>query len=183
LELWGQSMIVMGVDPGIQTTGYGVIARDEGRSPVLIECGAIHPAAGQPLERRLQEIFEGVSEIIERTRPDALCVEGVFYGRNVKTTVTLGHARGVVILAAALRDIPVTEYPPAEVKNAVVGSGKAGKSQVAFMVQKHLSLAAPPSPSDAADGVAVALCHLFNSGLRGMTGTALRAGVGRKHVD
>ncbi|NIR46460.1 MAG: crossover junction endodeoxyribonuclease RuvC, partial [Gemmatimonadetes bacterium] len=86
------------------------------------------------------------------TRPDVLCVEGVFYGRNVKTTVILGHTRGAVLLAAAALGVPVMEYPPAEVKNSVVGTGRAAKGQVAFMVQRHLSLSEPPAPQDAADG-------------------------------
>jgi crossover junction endodeoxyribonuclease RuvC len=175
-------MIVLGVDPGTQITGYGVVARGDDRRPVLVECGAIRLTANTPLAERLLEIFEGVAGVIERTRPDVLCVEGVFYGRNVRTTVILGHARSAVMLAAAARRIPVVEYPPAEVKNAVVGTGKAGKEQVAFMVQKHLSLAEMPAPPDAADGVALALCHLFRerSG-----GGSLRAhgGVGRKHSD
>jgi crossover junction endodeoxyribonuclease RuvC len=162
-------MIVLGVDPGTRTTGYGVVFRAEGNDPSLVECGAIRSATQAPLAERLLEIFEGISEVIERTRPDVLCVEGVFYSRSVRTPVILGHARGAVMLAAAVRGIPVAEYPPAEVKSAVVGSGRAAKDQVAFMVQKHLSLAEPPQPSDAADGVAVALCHLFRSrALEGM---------------
>jgi len=170
-------MIVLGVDPGSQVTGYGVVEEETGRSPTLVECGAIRSSAGRPLAERLLELFEGVSSVIERTRPDVLCVEGVFYGRNVRTTVILGHARSAVILAAAMRGVPVAEYAPAAVKSAVVGSGRAGKDQVAFMVQKHLSLAEPPSPADAADGVALALCHLFQAG------PVASGGVGRKHVD
>jgi crossover junction endodeoxyribonuclease RuvC len=173
-------VIVLGVDPGTQVTGYGVVREADDRAFTLIECGAIRTSARRPLPERLLEIFEGLAGVIERTRPDVLCVEGVFYGRNVRTTLTLGHARGAVMLAASMRGIPVTEYPPAEVKNALVGSGKADKGQVAFMVQKHLSLAEPPSPADAADGVALALCHLFRcSALRSAAG----GGVGRKHHD
>jgi crossover junction endodeoxyribonuclease RuvC len=172
-------MIVLGIDPGTQVTGYGVVAEEDGRR-TLIECGAIRPSANQPLERRLLEIFEGVLAVVDRTCPDALCVEGVFYGRNVRTMLTLGQARGVVLLAAAARGLGVAEYPPAEVKSAVVGSGRAGKEQVAFMVQKHLSLVEPPSPSDASDGIALALCHLF----RGVPlREAGRGGVGRKRRD
>jgi crossover junction endodeoxyribonuclease RuvC len=176
-------MIVLGVDPGTQITGYGVVARDEDSVPVLVECGAIRTTPRTPLENRLLEIFEGVADAIERTRPDVLCVEGVFFGRNVRTALTLGHARGAVMLAAAARGIPVIEYPPAEVKSAVVGSGRAGKAQVAFMVQRHLSLAEPPSPADAADGVALALCHIFKGEWRGGEPTGARGGVGRKHID
>ena len=177
----GRAMIVLGVDPGTQVTGYGVVAEDDARKLGLIECGAIRPAPGRPLAERLLEIFEGVSEVIERTRPDALSVEGVFYGQNVRTTVVLGHARGVVLLAAAARRLSVAEYPPAEIKNAVVGSGVAAKGQVAFMVQQHLGLKAPPAPADAADGVAAALCHLFmQRGTRQDVAAGGRGGVGRK---
>lgn len=175
-------MIVLGVDPGTQATGYGVVAVEEEGRIALIECGVINPKAQGPLAERLLEIFEGTSRVIERTRPDVVCVEGVFYGRNVKTTVTLGHARGAVLLAAAKGRVPVAEYPPAEVKAAVVGTGRASKEQLSFMVQRHLSLAEPPTPQDAADGVALALCHLF----RGTTTRRQQAapgGVGRKLGD
>ncbi len=169
-------MIVLGVDPGTQATGYGVVAADEPRL-TLIECGAIRPKGDLTLAERLLEIFEGLTGVIDRARPDVVCVEGVFYGRNVRTTVVLGHARGAVLLAAAARGIPVTEYPPAEVKNTVVGTGAADKTQVAFMVQKHLSLDEPPAPQDAADGVALALCHIFQEIPKGRAG-----GVGRKQI-
>ena len=170
-------MIVLGVDPGTHITGYGVVEENDGGGRALIECGAIRPTPDRSLAEKLVEIYEGVSRVIDRTCPDVLCVEGVFYGRNVRTTVILGHARSVVMLAAAMRAIQVTEYAPAEVKNSIVGTGKAAKDQVAFMVQKHLSLAEPPSPSDAADGVALALCHLFR------TRPAVSGGVGRRHID
>lgn len=175
-------MIVLGVDPGTRCTGYGVVAEVAG-GRTLVECGAIRPSAKRPLEQRLAEIFEGVLAVVDRTRPDVLCVEGVFYGQNVRTMLTLGQARGVVLLAAALRGVGIAEYPPAEVKNAVAGTGRAAKEQVAFMVQKHLELAEPPSPSDAADGIALALCHLFRfrSDGEGRAGTG--GGVGRKHRD
>ncbi|HSG82552.1 MAG TPA: crossover junction endodeoxyribonuclease RuvC [Gemmatimonadota bacterium] len=167
-------MIVLGVDPGAGVTGYGVVTAAE-RSPTLIECGAIRPAAGRPLAERLLEIFEGLTAVIDRTRPDVLCVEGVFYGRNVQTTLVLGHARGAALLSAAARGIPVAEYSPAEVKNVIVGTGAASKEQVAFMVQKHLSLEEPPAPQDAADGVALALCHIYQSRIERRT-----SGVGRR---
>ncbi len=170
-------MIVLGVDPGTQVTGYGVVAQNDAGRRALIECGIIRPTPDRSLAERLLEIYEGVSTVIERTRPDVLCVEGVFYGRNVKTTVILGHARSAAMLAAAARAIPVAEYAPAEVKNSIVGTGKAAKDQVAFMVQKHLALVEPPSPPDAADAVALALCHLFR------TRSAVSGGVGRTHVD
>lgn len=169
-----RDVIVLGVDPGVTATGYGVVAA--GESPAtLIECGVIRPEPREPLTERLLEIFSGTAAVIDRVRPDVVSVEGVFYGRNARTTVILGHARGAVLLAAATRGVPVVEYPPAEVKNLIVGTGVASKEQVAFMVQKHLSLAGAPEPEDAADGVAVALCHLFHDAADRRAG-----GVGRK---
>lgn len=153
-------MIVLGVDPGVAVTGYGVVESRDGEPLRLLECGAIHPTARAPLDQRLREIYEGLSEVLDRARPDAVSVEGVFFGRNHRTAVVLGHARGVVLLAAAQRGIPVTEYPPAEVKSALTGTGAAGKAQVGYMVQRQLRLKTPPSPADAADAIAVALCHL-----------------------
>lgn len=152
-------MIVLGVDPGAAATGYGVVDRKAGGAVSLLECGVIRTNAARPMPERLKEIHLGVAEVIERHKPDIMAVEGVFYGRNVRTTVILGHARGSILLAATLRDIPVAEYSPAEIKNAVVGTGRATKEQVQFMIKQLLRLKNPPQPSDAADGVAVALCH------------------------
>jgi crossover junction endodeoxyribonuclease RuvC len=126
-----------------------------------VECGVIRTTARAPLPERLKDIFEGVSEVIGRHGPAALAVEGVFFAKNARTAVVLGHARGAVLLAAALRGLEVAEYPPAEVKSAVAGIGSATKDQVGFMVQRLLKLREIPKPHDAADGVAVALCHCF----------------------
>jgi crossover junction endodeoxyribonuclease RuvC len=153
--------VVLGVDPGTQVTGYGVVARTGDGAVSLVECGVVRTQPKAPLAERLRDIFEGVSEVMERNRPDAMAVEAAFYAKNVRTAIVLGHARGVILLAAALRGLSVAEYPPAEVKNAVVGAGAATKEQVAFMVQRLLRLREPPQPHDAADGVAVALCHAF----------------------
>ncbi|MGH7482332.1 MAG: crossover junction endodeoxyribonuclease RuvC [Longimicrobiales bacterium] len=152
-------MKVLGVDPGTAATGYGVVVREGGGAVSLLECGVIRTDAGAGLPARLRDIFEGVCALLDRHRPDVVAVEDVFYGRNVRTTVVLGHARGAILLAASLRDIEVAEYTAPEVKNAVVGRGRAAKGQVQFMVQRLLRLQEPPRPSDAADGVAVALCH------------------------
>jgi crossover junction endodeoxyribonuclease RuvC len=154
-------VIVLGVDPGTAATGYGVVERGAGGAVSLIECGVIRTAATAPLPERLREIYHGVLEVARRHPPDVVAVEGIFYGKNVRTTVTLGHTRGAILLAAALQDLPVAEYSPAEVKNAVVGTGRATKEQIQFMVQRLLRLKTPPRPADAADGVAVALCHCF----------------------
>ena len=149
----------MGVDPGTRATGYAFIDDDRsGRR--LVECGVIRPRATD-LNGRLVDIYSATLELIDRLQPTCVAVEGVFTGRNARTAMVLGHARGVLVLAAALRGLPVHEYPPREVKKRVVGTGAATKGQVGFMVQKHLRLREMPKPADAADGCAIALCHLF----------------------
>jgi crossover junction endodeoxyribonuclease RuvC len=155
-------VIVLGVDPGAANTGYGVVARAGDGAVSLLECGVIRTAASSPLPLRLRQIFDGLGEVIARHPVDAMAVEGVFYGKNARTSVILGHARGAVLLAATLRELPVTEYAPAEIKSAVAGTGRATKEQVQFMVQRLLRLRTPPTPSDAADGVAAALCHCMS---------------------
>ena len=150
-------MIVLGIDPGTATTGYGVVRGGGPGAMQLIECGVIRTTARAALATRLKDIFDGVSELIARHRPDALAVEDVFYARNVRTTVVLGHARGVVLLAGEQAGIPVYEYPPAVIKKAVVGTGAATKPQVGLMVARLLRLKSAPQPADAADGVACAL--------------------------
>jgi crossover junction endodeoxyribonuclease RuvC len=153
--------VVLGIDPGTAVTGYGVVARTHDGAVSLLECGVIRTTPKAPLPERLRDIFEGVSEVIGRARPTVLSVEEAFYAKNVRTAIVLGHARGVILLAAAMKGLGVAEYPPAEVKSAVVGAGAATKEQVAFMVQRLLRLKEPPKPHDAADGVAVALTHCF----------------------
>lgn len=153
--------VVLGIDPGTAATGYGVVSLRDDRKVSLVECGVIRTASSEPLPDRIRDIFQGIQGIIERYRPHAVAVEDVFQGKNVRSALTLGHARGAILLAAALAEIPIAEYSPREIKSAVVGTGDATKSQVGFMVQRHLRLASPPTPADAADGVATALCHLF----------------------
>ena len=150
-------MIVLGVDPGTQVTGYGVIAGSNSASMTLVECGVIRTHARDPLPSRLKEIHDGVAELLTRHRPDVLSIEDVFYARNVRTTVTLGHARGVILLAGQQAGVRVHEMSPAEIKKSVVGSGAATKEQVQFMLTRLLRLKSVPKPSDAADGVAAAL--------------------------
>lgn len=157
------SRIVLGVDPGTAVTGYGVVARRVDGSMRLLECGVIRTSAGEPLPSRIRDIFTGVEEIIRRFSPDAVSVEDVFQGKNVRSALTLGHARGAILLAAALRDLLIAEYSPREIKKVVVGTGSATKEQVGYMVQRHLRLRTSPSPADAADGVAAALCHCLLS--------------------
>jgi crossover junction endodeoxyribonuclease RuvC len=158
---------VLGVDPGTAVTGYGVIETGNGTAGRgmgrLIECGVIKFAKGSPLPRRLAELHEGIAELITRHRPTALALEHAFYHKNVRTTLVLGHAWGVVVLAAEQAGLEITEYAPATIKKTVVGAGGASKAQVGAMVARLLRLRQAPKPSDAADGVAVALTHVIRS--------------------
>ena len=154
-----QPVVVLGIDPGTAVTGYGVV-RKEGRNPLtLIECGVIRTKARDELPQRLAEIHDGVAELIRRHKPTVLSIEDIFYARNVRTTVVLGHARGVIILAAVQAGLEIHEYPPSEIKKAVAGTGAATKLQIQFMVTRLLRLKSAPQPSDAADGVAAALAY------------------------
>jgi crossover junction endodeoxyribonuclease RuvC len=150
-------VVVLGIDPGTAVTGYGIVRR-EGRNPLtLVECGVIRTKPRDALPQRLAEIHEGVAELIRRHQPTVLSIEDIFYARNVRTTVVLGHARGVILLAAAHAGIEIHEYPPSEIKKAVAGTGAATKLQVQFMVMTLLRLKTAPQPTDASDGVAAAL--------------------------
>lgn len=152
-------VLILGIDPGTAITGYGVVARRGGGAVSLVECGVIRTSAGEPLARRIREIYLEVDALLDRHRPHTMSVEDVFQGKNVRSALTLGHARGAILLAAALREVPIAEYTPSEIKKAVVGTGQATKDQVGFMVKQQLRLKEAPSPADAADGVAAALCH------------------------
>ncbi len=152
-------VLILGIDPGTAITGFGVVARRGGGAVSLVECGVIRTSPGKPLAQRIREIYLEVDGLLERHRPFAMSVENVFQGKNVRSALTLGHARGAILLAAALRDVPIAEYTPGEIKKAVVGTGQATKDQVGFMVMQQLKLRDAPSPADAADGVAAALCH------------------------
>lgn len=159
-------MTVLGVDPGTAVMGYGVVTAAgtrQGGAPRLVECGVIRTRPGQPLGDRLAILFDGVTEILERHRPDAVAVEGLFHGRNARSALVLGHARGIVLLAACKAGLTVAEISPAEVKRAVTGTGAATKPQVGAMVMRLLHLTASPAPADAADGVAIALTHLLRA--------------------
>lgn len=150
-------MIVLGIDPGTAVTGYGVVRGENVGSATLLECGVIRTRPRDPLPARLHEIYQGVTELIRAHLPDVLAVEDVFYAHNVRTTVVLGHARGVILLAGQQAGVAIVEYPPAVIKKAVVGNGAATKTQVQFMLTRLLRLKSVPQPSDAADGVAAAL--------------------------
>lgn len=154
-------MKVLGIDPGTHVIGYGVLEPTRTRTPRLLECGVLRTDGTAPLANRLKTIHDGISELLARHRPDVMAVEGIFYARNARTTMVLGHARGVILLCAEQAGVTVAEYSPAIVKKTVVGRGAAVKDQVGYMVQQLLRLQHPPEPADAADGVAIALTHLL----------------------
>lgn len=153
-------MRVLGIDPGTAIIGYGVV--DDGRpGPKLIECGVLRTLPRSPLAQRLRIIHDGINELIALHHPDVLAIEGIFYAKNARTTMVLGHARGVILLSAENAGIAIAEYPPAVVKKTVVGRGGAMKQQVGYMCAQLLRLKTAPTPADAADGVALALTHLL----------------------
>jgi crossover junction endodeoxyribonuclease RuvC len=171
-------MLVLGIDPGTAVTGYGLVSEDRGNGRAgsaaglgmrLIECGVIRTKPRDPLSTRLREIHQGVTELIARHHPDHLAVEDVFYSRNVRTTLALGHARGVVLLAGEIAGIAIHEFPPAEVKKAIAGTGTATKEQVQFMLTRLLRLRAAPEPADASDGVAAAVTYMLTAHLARLT--------------
>jgi crossover junction endodeoxyribonuclease RuvC len=158
-------MIVLGIDPGLANTGYGVVRRDGPRFTARAG-GVLTTAAGLPLERRLATIFAGIEELIERHEPSAVALEDLFFGQNARSAFAVGQARGVVMLAAGRRGIPCAAYTPQQVKQAVCGSGRAGKDQVGQMVRTLLRLADGPLPDHATDALAVGVCHANHAPLR-----------------
>lgn len=155
-------MLILGIDPGTAITGYGLV-REENSGLILVDYGVITTPSGQPLPERLQLIYQGLTEVIAQHRPDASAVEELFFSRNVRTALSVGHARGVVLLALADAGLPISEYKPLEVKQAVAGYGGADKHQVQEMVRMLLNLDQVPQPDDAADAVAVAVCHIHSA--------------------
>jgi crossover junction endodeoxyribonuclease RuvC len=153
---------VFGIDPGSERTGYGCVETD-GRRHRMVICGAIE-AAGASFPTRLANIHRELSALLSRCRPECVVVENLFYANNARSALKLGHARGVAILAAVEAGCEVVEYTPAEVKRAIVGYGRADKRQIQQMIKILLGLDKPPSPHDAADALAVAICHV-HSGL------------------
>jgi crossover junction endodeoxyribonuclease RuvC len=151
-------MRILGIDPGIATIGFGVIDSAEGRQS-LVQCGVITTPAHTSLSSRLGQIYDDMTQLIELFKPDAVSVEELFFNTNITTGIAVAHGRGVILLAAYQCGVPIYEYTPSQVKQAVVGYGKAEKKQVINMVTRILHLPHPPKPDDAADAVAIALCH------------------------
>jgi len=156
---------VLGVDPGTAVTGYGVIETGNGAAGMgrLVECGVIRLTGRSPLPRRLHELHQHIAGLIARHQPGALALEDAFYHKNVHTTLVLGHARGVILLAAAQAGLEIAQYPPATIKKTVAGAGGAPKAHIGRVVARLLRLKDAPKPADAADGVAVALTHILRS--------------------
>lgn len=156
-------MRVLGVDCGTEYTGFGVVELCPDETLVCLACGAIKLSPREPLPRRLATIFERLGIIIQEHRPDNVAIEDVFYALNVKSALKLGQVRGVAMLAASSAGLQVTEYSPLSIKSAVVGYGRAEKPQVQHMVTRLLNLSEMPEPPDAADALAIAICHLHTS--------------------
>lgn len=171
-------MKTFGIDPGSDRTGYGCVESVGGRHR-LVACGSLAGPARAAFPDKLQAIHAGLLALLERHRPDCVAVENIFYARNVRSALRLGHARGVALLAAAESGLAIVEYAPAEIKRAVVGYGRAEKHQVQQMVKLLLGLDAPPSPHDVADALAVAICHLQSSSGVLATGIGRAAARGR----
>jgi crossover junction endodeoxyribonuclease RuvC len=155
-------MRIMGVDPGTLVTGFGVIDCEEGKMS-LVEYGVVRMKASWSMPLRLRQIYTELLAVIERTAPDEFAIESAFYSKNVQSTLKLGHARGVSILAAVLREIPTSEYAPREVKLSVTGNGGSSKEQVEYMVMSMLQIKERHQFLDASDALAIAICHANKS--------------------
>jgi crossover junction endodeoxyribonuclease RuvC len=153
---------IFGIDPGSDRTGYGCIELTASRHHLVV-CGHLSAPAGAAFPDRLKHIHAGLVQLLAAHRPDCVAIENIFHARNVRSALKLGHARGVALLAASEAGLPIFEYTPAEVKRAVVGFGRAEKHQIQHMIKILLGLDAVPAPHDAADALAIAICHLHSA--------------------
>jgi crossover junction endodeoxyribonuclease RuvC len=161
------SPLVLGIDPGTAFTGYGVVSTD-GDILTLVDYGTVNTGARKPLPQRLQTIYQELGEVISRHHPDAIAVERLFFSKNARTAFSVGQARGVALLAAAEAGVPIHEYTPLQIKQAVVGYGQATKEQIQQLVKMLLGLDFVPQPDDAADAIAVAVCHIHSARLKAL---------------
>ena len=160
-------MRALGIDPGTAITGWGIVEQEAGEQDlIMVAYGAIKTSADLPFPERLTIIYDDLSEIVAQYRPDTAALEVLFFSRNTTTALSVGHGRGVAMLALAKAGLPIAEYKPLEIKQAVVGYGGADKGQVQRMLKLLLNLDDIPRPDDAADGLAVAICHLHSNRLR-----------------
>lgn len=159
-------MLILGIDPGTAITGYGLVRQIGGRRVELVDYGVIRTPSRLPMAERLRQLYHELADVIANYRPDEAAVEELFFSRNVTTALSVGQARGVAILAAAEAGLSVHEYKPREIKQAIVGYGNASKEQVQEMVRVLLGIDEIPHPDDAADAVAVAICHIHSAPLQ-----------------
>jgi crossover junction endodeoxyribonuclease RuvC len=159
-------MLVIGIDPGTASTGYGLIRQQSNDHLDLVEYGLISTAAGRSLPSRLLDLYSALNDLLERYQPTEAAVEKLYFQRNVSTALSVGHARGVVLLALAMANIPLEEYNPREIKLAVSGYGNADKHQMQVMVKVLMDMENVPQPDDAADALAIAICHCHSRKMR-----------------
>ena len=164
-------MLIIGVDPGLANTGYGVIDA-QGQSFQSVVYGCVTTPADMPFPVRLAQLHDALDDVLELHKPELCAMESIFFAKNAKSAFQVGHARGAAILTAALRGIPVYEYTPIQIKKALTGVGRADKAQVQYMTRVILNLKAVPEPDHAADALAVAICHANSMKLRAATGDA-----------
>ena len=153
---------ILGIDPGFATIGFGLIQAERG-SVQMLRYGAITTPAGMPFPQRLSQIYEDMNELLKMAKPDVVSIEELFFNTNITTGIQVAHGRGVILLSCQRNGVPIFEYSPSQVKQAVVGYGKAEKRQVMDMTRRILHLNEIPKPDDAADGLALALCHARSS--------------------
>lgn len=167
-------MRILGIDPGIAIVGFGFIDK-QGSKLTPVQYGCIQTEAHTPEEERLLHVYEGMVQLIEKYKPDAVALEKLFFNRNVTTAMSVGQARGVMVLAAVQKGLPIAEYTPMQVKQAIVGYGKAEKRQVQEMTRMFLKLQVIPKPDDVADALAVAICHANSYTLNSKLNEVLRS--------
>jgi len=155
-------MIILGIDPGLTATGFGLLSISNDK-PQIIDYGTIEPNKSDSLSKRLYSIYSDINHLIEMFNPTVLSIEDIFYGRNVKSALLLGQARGIAMLCAAKYDIPVFEYSAKKVKQAITGNGNADKTQLQYMIKQIFKLKELPSPLDASDALGIALCHIYQT--------------------
>jgi len=164
-------VLVLGIDPGTAITGFGLVREDQA-GLALVDYGVVTTPAGQPLPNRLQTIYQGLRDVVTQHQPRVAAVEELFFSRNARTALSVGHARGVTLLALADEGLSIYEYKPLEIKQAVAGYGGADKRQVQEMVRMLLDLDHVPQPDDAADAVAVAICHIHSARMMALLASA-----------
>jgi len=171
--------IIIGVDPGTQVMGYGVISV-KGQAITLVQYGVIHLSKYSSHELKLKKIFERLTQLIEDYLPDEMAIEDPFYGKNAQSMLKLGRAQGVAMAAALARNIPIVEYSPKKVKQSVTGSGNASKEQVAYMLEKILKMELSREFMDATDGIAIAICHQYHANSPASTAKSSASGKAKK---